>query len=60
MNKRQICTADNPWQNNKEGKAIHPDAVSISEDYGWYSTDGDYERYECPHCKLQFVVELGS
>jgi hypothetical protein len=41
-------------------RAIHPDAINVSEDYGWYSTDGDLEGYQCLHCKLDFTVELGT
>lgn len=53
------CTTDNPWK-EEMGPCEHPDAVEIDEDYGKGGgvADGDYVRYECPHCKLKFWVEL--
>lgn len=53
---RQTCTAEAPMPANYTGKWMHPDAVMIAEDYG--SAYGTYERYECPHCKHRFWVEL--
>ncbi len=54
-----ICTADQPW--NKESiygvRVQHPDAKHVGEDYDFYG-EGDYDEYECPHCKHQFRVQL--
>jgi len=56
MNERHICTAENPWKSGM-GRAIHPDAVAVGEQQdGWPS--GDIQSYKCPHCGLQFTVEL--
>ena len=56
MSERHICTADNPWKPDM-GRAIHPDAVAVGEQQsGWPS--GDTQSYKCPHCGLQFTVEL--
>lgn len=60
MTTSHTCTADDPWTPDMNCRAIHPDAISINEDYGWHSTDGDFEDYQCPHCKTYFTVELGS
>jgi hypothetical protein len=57
---RHVCTSDDSWTSDMNCRAIHPDAINVSEDYGWYSTDGDLEGYQCLHCKLDFTVELGT
>lgn len=62
MSNFQVCTQENPYDpKTGEGKHWgHPDAVEIDESYGLGGgvADGDYVRYECPHCKLKFWVEL--
>jgi hypothetical protein len=42
------------------GSWEHPDAIEIDEDYGKGGgvADGDYIRYECPHCGKKFWEEL--
>jgi len=57
---RQICTADNPWTKEKDGRWQHPDAIEIAEDYGKGGgvADGDFVQYECPHCGKKFWCEL--
>lgn len=48
---RFVCTAATPWSEDKGHFAQHPDAVCV------YDAD-EWERYECPHCKTRFVVEV--
>ena len=31
---RQICTKENPWNKEQQGRWQHPDAIEIDEDYG--------------------------
>lgn len=50
------CTKENPWSGVRNGRVMHPDAVSIDQEDGYPC--GDYEVFECPHCKLKFKVEL--
>ena len=56
----KTCTKDNPWKEGDGGGYEHPDAIEIDEDYGRGGgvADGDYIRYECPNCKLNFWEEL--
>lgn len=55
--KENICTKEFPYASNNslDGYWRHPDAVEISEKDIDYST---YVTYKCPHCELQFEVEL--
>lgn len=58
---RQVCTKESPMpEDHPTGRWYHPDAIEIDEDYGKGGgvADGDFIRYECPHCKLKFWVEL--
>lgn len=50
------CTTEEPWNRNISRKAEHPDAAYVRDrDYG----DGEVTAvYRCPHCDLQFEVEL--
>lgn len=52
---RHVCTKEDPWDREKGGKAIHPDAVEVGDrDYG----GGEYcVAYKCPHCGKYFEVE---
>lgn len=60
MNERQICTAENPYDNSKGGRWAHPDADEVGEDYGPGGgvADGDYTEYKCPHCGHKWKEEL--
>lgn len=60
MNGRNTCSAQNPWTEEKGGSWAHPDAIEIDEDYGKGGgvADGDFVRYECPHCGKLFWEEL--
>lgn len=54
---RGICTKDAPMPKGDMGRWLHPDAVCVYEEYnGTHS--GNFERYECPHCGVRFMVEL--
>lgn len=61
---RKVCTKENPYdRSNPEHQSArweHPDAAEIDEDYGKGGgvADGDYVKYECPHCKKTFKCEL--
>jgi hypothetical protein len=59
-NERHICTAEKPYQEGMPGRWEHPDAVEIDEDYGKGGgvADGDFIKYQCPHCKKSFWEEL--
>ena len=58
MTERYICTKEEPWTKEK-GRSAHPDAVFLYDEYNGLS-GGDYERYECPNCKLRFWVTLAD
>lgn len=55
-----VCSKENPYVKDDPGRWNHPDAIEIEHDYGKGGgvADGDYIRYECPHCGLRFSVEL--
>jgi len=59
---RYLCTKEHPMPSNKPPKSrwTHPDSTCTGDDYGKGGgvADGDYERYECPHCKHKWFVEL--
>ena len=57
---RQICTKENPWNKEQQGRWQHPDAIEIDEDYGKGGgvADGDFVQYYCPNCNKKFWVEL--
>ena len=59
---RYLCNAEHPMPKQRPEKSrwTHPDAKCIDEDYGKGGgvADGDYEKYECPHCKHKWWVEL--
>ncbi len=51
-----ICTKENPWRRDMEGRTEHPEAT-----YKWDKDWGDGEitaEYHCPICGLNFSVEL--
>ena len=54
--KRHVCTADDPWSKEKSVRAEHPDAVCVWDG----GLEQEYERYECPHCKQRFTVEIAQ
>ncbi len=49
-----VCTAQRPWKKGDPTPAIHPDAVCTFD--GGFAQE--YERYECPHCKERFTIEI--
>ena len=51
-----VCTAANPWTKEKGTPAQHPAAVCVYDG----GMEQEYERYECPHCKTRFKVELAQ
>ncbi len=54
---RHICTADDPWTPEKAPRGTHRDAHEIGEQQdGWPS--GDTVRMRCPHCKVEWTMEL--
>lgn len=59
---RFLCNGENPMPKDKPkgSRWTHPDAKSIDEDYGRGGgvADGDFEKYECPHCKHSWWTEL--
>ncbi len=56
INKRQICSKENPMLNNSDGRWAHPEAKIV------YSVDddgrsgGNFTRYKCPCCEHTFEV----
>ncbi len=58
----RTCTAENPWKRDEiiSGRIEHPDAKEVGEDYGKGGgvADGDYVKYECPHCGYTWWEEL--
>lgn len=63
MADRKTCTKETPYdKNNPEhnGRWQHPDAIEVDEDYGQRGgvADGDYVKYQCPHCKHLWREEL--
>lgn len=59
--KRHVCTADDPWSEDKGRYAEHPDAKVIREDYATTSgADPSYETAKCPHCDKVFTYEIPS
>jgi hypothetical protein len=61
---RKPCTADNPAPREggpepyRRSDWYHPDAKAVGEEYNGLSGGGDYDIYECPHCKRTLYVEL--
>jgi hypothetical protein len=49
---RSVCTSAAPMPTGDTGRWQHPDAVSTpsGSDY--------FDWYKCPHCGLEFAVEL--
>lgn len=52
----KICTAENPWDRVPGWRWQHPAAVEITTKDGY--PGGDLVTYRCPHCDLEFEVEL--
>jgi len=52
---RYICSKDLPRPEGAEGQWAHPDAKRL---YDRDTSDGSYERYECPNCGLHFNVTV--
>lgn len=50
-----ICTANDPWSEDKGYPTIHPDAIDEGECF-----DGCCDKYRCPNCGLRFTVEAGQ
>lgn len=59
MNDRFVCTQDDPWNKEKGKFACHPDAVRVGDQEDGYP-HGDTQKYRCPHCGLEFIVELSQ
>jgi len=55
---RQICSKDRPRPEGAEGQWAHPEAKYVGEEYGGYGDSGDYDIFECPHCRLVFKVTV--
>lgn len=49
-----ICTKENPYDHETKGKWQHPDANSVKPD------DAYYDHYLCPHCNLEFSIEVAE
>lgn len=56
MSDRHVCTKDDPWTPENGKRATHPDAVEDGQSDGY--PGGDMVDYKCPHCGLEFSVEL--
>jgi len=57
MNKRHMCTKDDPWTREKSRYAYHPDAKEVGDQKDGYP-HGDVVTVQCPHCKIVFESEL--
>ena len=57
MEVRSVCTKNQPWKPGK-GKAIHPEAILVADDYDSTGCHDDFSRYRCPHCGLEFTVTI--
>lgn len=55
--KRHICTAEDPWTEEKNPRGEHPDAREVGDqEAGW--PGGDIVTYQCPHCGAKWKEEL--
>ena len=52
---RHLCTKEDPWTKDK-GRAQHPDAKHVDDRY--YEDGSGLDVYRCPHCDMEFKVEL--
>lgn len=52
--KPHICTSGDPWTPAHGTPAQHPSAVCIYDG----GLEQAYERFECPHCRVRFTVEI--
>lgn len=50
-----VCTAADPWAEEKGRYAQHPDSVHLRDEE---HDGGDCDVRRCPHCHLTFHVEL--
>lgn len=59
---RYECSKEHPMpeQRPKDSRWSHPEAKEIAEDYGKGGgvADGDYIKFQCPHCKHTWWEEL--
>lgn len=57
MSDRIKCTKDNP-SDGTPYKWFHPDAVPV--DSVDYFCGESYDTYKCPHCGIEFTVEVSQ
>lgn len=61
MTNRRVCTKETPYDLIEKSRGwSHPEAIEIDEDYGKGGgvSDGDFVKYMCPICGIEFWEEL--
>lgn len=56
-NKKHYCEKENPWNESKLEKGVHPKAFEVGDqEDGW--PGGDWITFKCPICNHSWKSEL--
>ncbi len=57
MAERHVCTKNDPYNSARHERAAHPDSTFVRSESD--NIDGsEWEIRKCPHCDVQFTVEI--